>query len=215
MRTFSRIYVDNFLKENINYLEGNILDIGGKKFNKRGLIKFSKNIEDSIVYLNVDASTKPDFLADAENLPFENESFDTFMLIEIIEHLKNPDRVLNEAFRILKPNGIGLITCPFLLKVHADPYDFQRFTIKKLEQILEEIGFKVIKVSVKGNLFSTIHDLIYGYLSRESYKGSYISKLFFKFIIYFNFLFKIINKFFKNDNEIYLSNQVIVKKNMI
>jgi len=47
---------------------------------------------------------------DAEDLRFDEESFDTVLLFEVLEHVKNPDRVLNEAKRVARKNI--LITLP-------------------------------------------------------------------------------------------------------
>ena len=51
---------------------------------------------------------------DEEKFPFENDSFDMVYCGEIIEHLFNPDHLLDEVYRILKPNGKCIITTPNL-----------------------------------------------------------------------------------------------------
>ena len=49
-------------------------------------------------------------VGDAENLPFEDESFDVVMATFLIVHLKDLSRFFDEAYRVLKPNGKFLIT---------------------------------------------------------------------------------------------------------
>jgi len=50
-----------------------------------------------------------------ENIfPFENDSFDFVYCGEIIEHLFDPDHLLEEIHRILKPNGKCIVTTPNL-----------------------------------------------------------------------------------------------------
>lgn len=51
---------------------------------------------------------------DEKDFPFEIDSFDTVYCGEIIEHLFNPDHLLEEVHRILKPNGKCIITTPNL-----------------------------------------------------------------------------------------------------
>jgi methionine biosynthesis protein MetW len=51
---------------------------------------------------------------DEEKFPFEDESFDIIYCGEIIEHLFNPDRLLEEIRRTLKPGGRCIITTPNL-----------------------------------------------------------------------------------------------------
>jgi len=42
---------------------------------------------------------------DASQLPFDNESIDAVIMNDVFEHLDEPDRVLQEAFRVLRPSG--------------------------------------------------------------------------------------------------------------
>ena len=51
---------------------------------------------------------------DEQAFPFTNDSFDVVYCGEIIEHLFNPDHLLDEAYRILKPGGKCMITTPNL-----------------------------------------------------------------------------------------------------
>ncbi|HDH44390.1 MAG TPA: SAM-dependent methyltransferase [Thermococcus sp.] len=51
---------------------------------------------------------------DEEDFPFEDNYFDAIFAGEIIEHLYNPDHLLEEVYRILKNKGIFLITTPNL-----------------------------------------------------------------------------------------------------
>jgi ubiquinone/menaquinone biosynthesis C-methylase UbiE len=49
---------------------------------------------------------------DALNLPFKDESFDIVTAFEVIEHLYDPQKALGEIRRILKMDGIALISTP-------------------------------------------------------------------------------------------------------
>lgn len=48
--------------------------------------------------------------ADAMNLQFENESFDTVFMANLIHIIEDPEKVLKESYRVLKPNGLMIIT---------------------------------------------------------------------------------------------------------
>ncbi|RGY96546.1 class I SAM-dependent methyltransferase [Clostridium sp. AM58-1XD] len=52
----------------------------------------------------------------AEELPFENDSFDVVISFETIEHVDSPDKYLSEISRVLKFGGIAMVSCP------NDPY---------------------------------------------------------------------------------------------
>lgn len=47
---------------------------------------------------------------DVENLPFEDECFDIVIASFLIVHLKNPQKFFDEAYRVLKPGGIFIVT---------------------------------------------------------------------------------------------------------
>lgn len=50
--------------------------------------------------------------ADASNIPFEDFYFDKVICSQTLEHVDNPDRVVKEMFRIVKPGGIVVISVP-------------------------------------------------------------------------------------------------------
>jgi len=47
-----------------------------------------------------------------ESLPFESETFDVFDSWQTFEHVQSVSSCLDELYRVLKPNGIGIIHCP-------------------------------------------------------------------------------------------------------
>jgi GT2 family glycosyltransferase/glycosyltransferase involved in cell wall biosynthesis/SAM-dependent methyltransferase len=52
---------------------------------------------------------------DVENLSFENASFDLIVSNDVLEHVVNPAKALDEAYRVLRPGGKLLMTIPFYL----------------------------------------------------------------------------------------------------
>jgi len=151
--------LDAFLYEQIFY--GKVLDIGGKKNNKRGMFNPPlKNVE-SWEYLNIDQKTNPDYCCSAYNLPIQDHSIDMALMIEVLEHLDNPTRALEEAYRVLKHRGSIILTVPFLFPIHADPDDFQRWTLNKIENELKNIGFVKINIKPMGSIYAVIYDLIH------------------------------------------------------
>ena len=51
---------------------------------------------------------------DALNLSFEDNSFDLIISVDVIEHVGQPERMVEEISRVLKPGGIAMITFPSL-----------------------------------------------------------------------------------------------------
>lgn len=71
---------------------------------------------------------------DTDVFPFENDSFDFILCAEVIEHLFDPDHLLQEMSRVLKSSGILLLTTPNI----ASWYD--RFALL--------LGFQPISIPV-------------------------------------------------------------------
>ena len=152
-----RNYIDKYFETNTRNLSGVVLDIGGKKNNKRGNFKPNKNLK--IFYLNTDAHTNPDFFLDANNFHEKiNQKFDYFFLAEVLEHLDNPTGAIKSSCKILKDGGIGFISMPFMYRKHSDPKDMQRWTDTKLIETFNDNGFEVSKIINMGGLFCVIHD---------------------------------------------------------
>ncbi|MDC0408587.1 class I SAM-dependent methyltransferase [Flavobacteriaceae bacterium] len=68
----------------------------------------------------------------AENLPFKTESFDAIISFETLEHVIDDSKLINEFNRILKPNGLLIISTPnqwplSIAKFHTKEYDLQEF----------------------------------------------------------------------------------------
>src|SRR3990167_8039433 len=104
------------------------------------------------------ANPKIEFvLGDAHRLPFGNKSFDAVTIIETLEHLKNPQGVLEEIHRVLKKNGnlvIGQDTDSALFKLIWFFWTRWKGSVwtnshiscmrpKKLLALVKKAGFKV------------------------------------------------------------------------
>lgn len=158
MESIRRKYLNQNLKK-LN-LKGKIIDIGGKKYKKRSDPKLDLKFVNEFLYLNTDKSTNPDIIANAEKIPCESEYFDNILLIEVLEHLENPKKVLKECYRILKKNGVLYMSIPFLYPIHADPYDFQRWSPTKINLVLKKLNFTNIQIYNMGGMYAVINDLI-------------------------------------------------------
>ena len=55
---------------------------------------------------------------DEERLPFDDTYFDVVTALEVIEHLFDPDHFLEEVYRVLKPNGVFVLSTPNLAAIY-------------------------------------------------------------------------------------------------
>lgn len=75
-------------------------------------------------------------LGDAQALGIASEAFDLVLCTEVLEHLPEPQRAIDEMFRVLKPGGTLLLTTRFLFPIHDAPHDYFRFTKYGLRYLL-------------------------------------------------------------------------------
>lgn len=83
------------------------------------------------------------FVGDLEDLPFKNDSFDLVYSAYVFEHLDNPEKVIKEARRVLKPQGNLVIICPNYGAPNRSSPPFVGSRIKKLiSGLLKDFYFK-------------------------------------------------------------------------
>ncbi len=128
-------------------LSGDVLDIGGGK--KPSYVKLF-NTGQLNTFNIIDFETIPDYNLEKDRLPYHDASLDQILLFNILEHIYNYRFVVNEAYRVLKKNGVVLGFVPFLVNYHPDPHDYFRYTAEALDKIFSEAGFKDIDIKEIG-----------------------------------------------------------------
>lgn len=56
------------------------------------------------------------FVADVTNLPFENREFNMVLSFDVLHHIPNWDKALNEICRVLRPEGFYILNDIYHLK---------------------------------------------------------------------------------------------------
>jgi SAM-dependent methyltransferase len=127
---------------------GRLLDIGcGEKPYERIL---SNGVTEYVGLEHPDtqhARDRVDVWGDAQDLPFDDTSFDSVCAFHVIEHTPQPSRVMAEAARVLRPNGTLLVAVPFMWGIHEAPRDFYRFTPYALRDLYARAG--LIQVAIE------------------------------------------------------------------
>lgn len=93
---------------------------------------------------------RPDVYGDAARLPFADRSFDCVLMLDVLEHVAEPEAALAEAGRVLRVGGQLLLTVPFAYPLHDLPHDFQRFTGPGLERRIGAAGLDPVEVDEEG-----------------------------------------------------------------
>jgi GT2 family glycosyltransferase/glycosyltransferase involved in cell wall biosynthesis/SAM-dependent methyltransferase len=88
-----------------------------------------------------------DVVADAHELPFVDEAFETVVCMNAFEHYSDPSRVADEIWRVLKPGGLLFLRTAFLQPMHEEPNHFYNCTKYGLEQWLRRFEIEDVRVS--------------------------------------------------------------------
>lgn len=183
---YIRTSIFNSLKKTLPNFKGQFLDVGCGKMPYRNYILENSSvsnyigldIETALVY---DANVKPDFFWDGIRMPFENESFECAMGTEVLEHCPEPEVVLKEVYRVLKPGGLFFFTVPFLWNLHEVPHDEYRYTPFSLERHLKNTGFNDIDLEAMGGWHASMAQMLGLWVRRSpmaNNKREYLSVLF-------------------------------------
>lgn len=160
-RFISRKPIYDFLVEKAKIVEGRFLDFGCGSMQYKSIFVEKGKVEK---YEGLDVESANDFGLHADNItyydgvnvPFEDETFDAVMAVEVFEHVEHLDDVLAGIYRVMKRNGILIATMPMTYPLHMSPYDYRRFTKYGLEAYLMNLGFTKIEIQPSTTMKSTI-----------------------------------------------------------
>ncbi len=79
--------------------------------------------------VDVYVSSSVSIVCDAHYLPFADASFDGIWIQAVLEHVVEPNKVVEELFRVVKESGFVYAETPFMQHVHEGAYDFTRFSV--------------------------------------------------------------------------------------
>jgi SAM-dependent methyltransferase len=161
----SRLHADliaAFYDANIPaHVRGRLIDLGCGYV---PLYAAFKDYAEEIVCVDWGGSEEKNPFVDHEqdlNLPlnFAGRSFDTVILSDVLEHIRYPELLLQEIYRILDHNGKALLNVPFYYWIHAQPYDYFRYTEFALRSMTENAGFKILLLEAYGGAPEILADI--------------------------------------------------------
>jgi SAM-dependent methyltransferase len=200
---------DRLLKR---FAKGKVLDIGaGRLAYQKMLLQYCEE------YKSVDfkkTNEKLDYVADAQDMKkvIKDNQFDTVFCSQVLEHIPEPQKAINEIHRVLKKDCHAILSVPFLGYLHNEPYDFFRYTKYSLKFMGEKAGFEVLKIQESGGLFSFM-----GYVWSTLFVGFFsgfpvINKIVFYLNIPICYFWIFLDKLTKNSKIMPLNYLVILKK---
>jgi len=98
-------------------------------------------------YSNLDA------VCDLSLLPCHDAVFDGVLFTQVLEHMSEPQAVLDELHRVLRPGGLLYLSVPQSQGEHQTPHDYFRYTRFGLLHLLEKAGFTVKEIQPECGFF--------------------------------------------------------------
>ena len=140
------------------HAKGELLDVGC------GSRPFASIFEGKVTsYVGTDLAASaylgenpPDVFSAGEAIPFKDGSFDTVLGLSMLTYMPEPDRVLREAHRVLRPGGVLIMEFTQMAPLHDPPFDYFRFTRFGAAWLLEDTGFAPLAFIPVGGLWARV-----------------------------------------------------------
>lgn len=155
------------------YAHGTLLDLG---CGKAPLYGTYRNLVDGITCVDWPQSRHGTDHVDLSwdlnrPLPLADDSFDTILLTDVLEHIASPESLCREVARLLRPGGVLIAGVPFLYPIHEEPYDYWRPTEYILKNLISCNGLAGLVLEPVGGPVEVLGNLLNKLLARHTILG--------------------------------------------
>jgi len=160
------------------HCRGDVLDVGGWDF---FLTVKKKNLTYNS-WTTLETSEEKDLELEEENfkfihgdgcnMQFNDNQFDLILNIQVLEHVLEPIKMVNEISRVLKPAGYAIFLIPQTGVIHHTPEHYYNFTRFWITKVMERARLEIIELKPLGGVWSTIASrMVYFFPQSIQYKG--------------------------------------------
>ena len=153
----SRLYLEGWLREAAKSLpsEGLVLDAGAGNSPYGSLFSHARYESADFCQVNKEYA-EVSYVCDLTSIPVEDNKYDLVVCTQVIEHVSEPKAVLQELYRVLKPNAELWLSAPLFYEEHEIPYDYYRYTQFGFKYLLQSVGFKLKKIEWLEGYYGTL-----------------------------------------------------------
>jgi SAM-dependent methyltransferase len=217
---FARKGLYQHIKSLSTFVGGKTLDIGCGQKPYEKLYSSSEYIGLEIDSSVNRANKKADCFYDGKNFPFADQSFDSIIVNQVLEHVFDPAQFLTEIRRVIKDEGIILLTVPFVWDEHEQPFDYARYSSFGLKHLLNAHGFEILEFRKSMDDIRLIFQLINAFIYKKALTESKFAMsnkfinltLTILLIAPFNILGELAAFIFPKNQDLYLDNIVVARK---
>lgn len=197
-------------------ITGRTLDVGCGQKPYEHLFRSSQYIGLEIDSPENRQNKKADFFYDGIRFPFQDHEFDSIVINEVFEHVFKPSDFLHEINRVLKPQGMLLMTVPFCWDEHEQPYDYARYSSFGLKAILQDHGFEITEQKKSMNDIRVAFQILNAYIYKKTVTANVYVNLFLTVLLMspFNLIGELLSKVLPKNDDLYLDNIVLARKVM-
>ncbi len=146
-----------------------VIDLGSATRFHKQLSKYKLLFKDIRYYaLDINFHPELDIVADIQNLPLKNNCIEAVLCKDVLEHVLEPFKAVDEIYRILNKGGLAFISVPFLHPYHASEAqkDFYRFTKDGLEYMFR--NFSEMKLQPCGGYINTTLNFMFAFKLKKN-----------------------------------------------
>ena len=142
-------------------------------------------------YIGADVSAADGICLDIEIEPqqalaLDGASIDTLLSTQTLEHIEDIEFYISECARLVRPDGVLILTAPMQWRHHEVPYDYWRFTQYGLISLLERHGFSIKSISPCGGVYALIGQIFLSHLHERGVRKKWLNKMVNWFALYLN-----------------------------
>lgn len=126
-------------------LSGRLLDVGYGTKPYIGLFSCTEYIGLEYASERALKAGIADYYYNGDLFPFPDNSFDSLLCSQVLEHVFYPEKFISEMYRVLKAGGKLLLTVPFFWDEHEQPLDYARYTSYGMITLLTSQGFEIVE----------------------------------------------------------------------
>ena len=150
---YARLAILRALRRELPNFHGSVLDVGCGKSPYQSLLLSPESAATRYIGMDLEQnlySGNPDIRWDGKTIPLDDNSVESAIATEVLEHCPDPTGLLREVCRVLAPGGFVFVTVPFLWPLHDNPYDEYRYTPFSLDRHFREAGFVQVRHTALG-----------------------------------------------------------------
>jgi SAM-dependent methyltransferase len=160
------------------YGRGHVLDVGGGDFfltaRRKGMAfeRWTTLEHDREQAVEVVAPELEIVFGDGCDMDFEDQTFDTALNVQVLEHVFEPGRMVAEIGRVLKRGGHAIFVVPATSTMHLAPDYHGNFSRYWIREAMDRAGLEIVELVPMGGVWSSMAShLVFFFFQSARYEG--------------------------------------------